>query len=430
MDSIYSVGSTSSSHTYGNLIEAAKDDILSKFPRDYFKYIHISSNLAFRQIKKYTDNSLAEMKKREKPLIIIKPAFEVGDDSIPFRMTPLMTNIQASPYGMSRRSLIPFVKDHRKHYSLMYRLNRDRISFEVNIQSDTLVRQLDLYKAMENNIAWNGPTFQNRSLETAIPYEMVNYISKIVGYDLDKSNNNIPIMIQYLQNHSSFPITYKIRNATSNPDFFMYRKSVPVIVTYSDLSIDDGSKKGMTDDVYNINFKVTMEFNLPGAFVLIGDNSPDLKKVKFNANINNNDGTDTFIPIYTMEIPYEDETEVAAGFKLYTSTIIKTEKENLGKDDILDLNEVIETCYLDVAKKYATTNMDTSILFKVKLYKDKDLSTDVSVDWSTGNLYIHKSDPYTTYRVMIYMNHIRLTEEIMDAEDKLNNDKTYDYYKK
>ena len=119
-DRIYSVGSTSTSCTFGNLIEFVHQDILSKFPSNFFRDEVVSTTMAFRQIKRYKDNAMVEFVKKEKPRLLIRPNYEVGDDTIPFRDTPLTMNVYSNPGGMSRHSILPFIQDFHRGYSVGY----------------------------------------------------------------------------------------------------------------------------------------------------------------------------------------------------------------------------------------------------------------------------------------------------------------------
>ena len=134
MDSILTMGTSSYSHTYGNIVEAVKMDILSKFPPDYFKYIHVSTQLAFRQFKRIRDNSMIEFKKQERPKIYIRPTFEVQDDYLPFVGTLLTEHMSSGTGYISRQSLMPVFRDSEKHVELDFRMNRDRLQFDITIQ--------------------------------------------------------------------------------------------------------------------------------------------------------------------------------------------------------------------------------------------------------------------------------------------------------
>ena len=426
-DRIYSVGSTSTSCTFGNLIEFVHQDILSKFPANFFKDEVVSTTMAFRQIKKYKDNSMVEFVKKEKPRLLIRPNYEVGDDSIPFRDTPLTMNVYSNPGGMSRHSILPFIQDSHRGYSVGYRLNRDRLSFDITIQVETLTKQLDTYKALENTIGFSRPYQLETSLETVIPFQMVDYISKIINKPLDIGKPiTIPPILQYLQTHSNYPVTYKIRNSTSKPEFFIYY-GVPIRVIYDDLTIDDGSRKGMTDDAYTITFKVTTEFNHPGAFILIGSEISALNDMEFDLTIQDEDDS-TFIPIYTIDRILEDKDNYFEGFKIYTSTIVKTEKENEGKDDFCDLEEMIEVDYIRILRRYNASRIPSDILFRFQVFKNKTQLTedlDYIIDFNQMKLAIHNSDPNATYRIIVFQNKIRCNEELENEMVLATKDKNY-----
>ena len=78
------------------------------------------------------------------------------------------------------------------------------------------------------------------------------------------------IFLSYLNRHSNYPITYKMRNSTSLDEYFMY-SSQEVLFTFEEFTINEGQYKNMTQDSLEITFKVSAEFNLPGLFVLLGD---------------------------------------------------------------------------------------------------------------------------------------------------------------
>ena len=186
MPILYSMGSTSSSCTYGNVIKALEQELLRYFPRNYFKYKHVSSQLVFREethIASFTD---AELKKREKPLFLLRPSFENNTD-IPFTYTMLTTNVYANSNAISVKSVYPLIKDQKQRIILGFRMNRDIIPFECTIRTQTLVDQLDMYKMMQNNMQWGGPYQRSFALESVIPYELIFYLANMNGFDLQKS---------------------------------------------------------------------------------------------------------------------------------------------------------------------------------------------------------------------------------------------------
>lgn len=427
MDYVLSTGTSSCSHTYGNVVEAVKMDILSKFPMDYFRYIHVSSKLAFRDMKQYKDNSLVEFRKQERPKIYIKPNFEVTDDSVPFFGTNLVTHMSSTNGTISKLSLMPIVRDERNHVELDFRMNRDRITFDVNIQVETLVRQLDLYQNLMNMVLWNGPHIRIFSLESMIPKVMIQYLVRNAGITLDESSKSIPVVVGYLQLHGLYPITYKIRNSSSLDEFFMYYE-VPAIVTYSDLQIDEGQKKGMVDDQYGLNFRVTCEFNHPGAYLLRSINGYP-KVVPVDMKIVDSGDSDELIPLYTLDHLYAKDVVRPDGFKRYVVTSFRSDKENDGKEDSIDLTDIIEVPYMRILKKYVFSHIPTDVLIRSEIYADKKQlvdGEDYYIDWNLMKLTILQSNPYVTYRIILYANTMKFNEEFQTLLELNKRDKTYE----
>lgn len=425
MDTVLTMGTASYAHTYGNIVEAVKMDILSKFPPDYFRYKHVSSQLAFREMKRYKDNSLVEFRKQEKPKIYIRPTFEVADDSTPLFGTLLTSHTTCGTGAISRLSLMPIFKDDNRHLEMDFRMNRDRVSFDVNIQVETLIRQLDLYKNMQNMISWDAPHMKIFSLESMIPRQMIQYLAKNAGMQIDNTPGSIGAIISYLINHSRYPITYKIRNSSSLDEFFMYYE-VPVYLTYSDFQIDEGTKKGMIDDYYGISFRVLCEFNHPGAYVIRSINGyPDTMPTVMRIE---EDLQTELIPLYTLDRLYEANDKTLEGYRMYFTTAIHTEKELSHKDDIVDLNDIIENEYIRVIKKYIFSYIPTDILMRAKMFKDKEeliSDIDFEIDWNTMLLTIHNSDPTVTYRLLLYANQTKFQEEFQTMMELAKRDKTY-----
>ncbi len=418
MPTIYSMGSPSTSCTYGNVTKALEMEILRYFPENYFKYIHISSQLIFREATKFRELTDAELGKRERPFLVIRPDFEPNQD-VPFSNTLLTSNIYSNPNTVSRKSIFPVVKDYRNKLVLGMRMNRDQLQYEITIRVNTMVDQLDLVKMMQNMMPFNGPYQTTFTLESQIPFDLINYIALLNNMDLKKIGQ-IPTMMRYLRSHTSYPITYKIRNSTGLPEFFLYYP-IQTTITFEDLSFDQGSKKGMVDDYFEITFRAKTEFNLPGAYLLYGD---DIVPRTFDFRIRSEigPGSEVYFPLYTMERLFEDDNMVVAGYKFYTTAIIETDEDKEGKDDEIDLTGLIDPIHIPVIQRYVSGFMQADILFKFQIYANRDLlveKKDFDVKWHHMKIVVHNTDPSITYRVLVYANTEKLNSELVsDITDK------------
>ena len=415
MDQIYAIASPSSSTLYGNVGSAIKELILSKFPYNYFKYVNVSTELAFRNIRRNLKyNSDNEMTKRDKPYLVIKPVYSVSNSDQFLYDIPLTKNFDNIEYGLDKRYLMPLFKDVENNYSLKFKLNRDKIDFDITLTLATLHQQLDVYKAIQNQLVWDRPYSYNAGLECMIPRSIMQSISTLIGYDIDNNPSRVPAFIKYLKGISQFPITYKIRNASASDEFFMYYMH-SMIVEFTDLTLDDVVRKNMTDDYYNITFRVSAEFNLPGMFALCGNNDK-LYNLKVDL-VDNDNGDKEFIPICTFSNFYNKYPSVLNGLKLYTTSMFNVEENPVTKEDYLDIGPLFEEPVLTVLKGYIGLDVSMSAIMNIIIIKDTEeltYDTDWKMDYNKMRVTIYKLEKTSTYRIVIYLNMLKINDQLVE----------------
>jgi hypothetical protein len=428
MEGIYAVASSSSSVTYGNIASFIKEMLINNFPYNFFKYTNITSEIAYRNIRRQLgSNTSNEFYKRQKPWLIIRPQISVPSGDAYLYDTPLTKNYDNIEYGVDKRTLLPLIHDPDNSYKVLYKINRDQMSFDITLTVPSLTRQIDVYKYLVNNFVWERPYTVASSLEAMIPRDFVNFIGKITNVDIMPEKTGpamIPIMIQQLNKFSRYPITYKVRNATSLDEFFMYY-TTELLITLSDLSLDDVTKKNMVDESYNINFRINVEFNLPGMFFLAGT-KPALSQVYVDIRSSGGDSIVDYIPIYTLNNLYEKYKPVVDNYRLYLSSIIQTSPDAI-TEDTLDISNFFEDAYTKVINETCKFNVSVDTLIKVIMVKDSvELirDTDWNIDWNTKIVTIKNPDSTSTYRIIVYMNSILMNEKISEFTDDNNNDKS------
>lgn len=425
MEQIYSVASPSSSTLYGNIGSAIKELIISKFPYEFFKYVNVSSELAFRNFRRNLKyNSANEMSKRLKPFLIIKPIYSVGGNDLFLNDIPLTKNFDNIEYGIDKRYLFPVIKDVDNHYQIDFKMNRDKIDFDITLTVATLHQQLDVYKAMLNQFVWDRPYAYKTALESVIPRSIVKYVSTLLGYDIDKDPSRTPTLLRYLKKNSKYPITYKIRNASSLDEFFMYYNH-DVIVTFSDLTLDDAVKKNMTDESYNITFRVSAEFNLPGLFLLSGNNET-LFDMKIDM-VSSDDNSKEFIPLCTYTNFYNKYPSTLNGFKLYTSSIFNVESNPKTKEDYLDIEELFEPSVLQVIKEnIALSNSIESVLNLILIKNNEELTAGTDWEFNPNKLRVIIKNPEkeSTYRIVVYFNSLKINDRLVEIFEETEANKT------
>ena len=372
-------------------------------PYGFLKDSGVSTSSPFRFYTRFL-NTRTEFKKRELPYMTVKPNFEVlsPNDDIFLIGTPI-TRFD----GNVKSNMQEFMRDRKKGFALGFSINRYRVTFEVGIQVRTYYQGMDLYQFLQNTMKWELPEYLPTMLESMIPKELMIHAAECIGIDITKPGN-IPTFIQYMQERSRYPITYKMRNSTSTDEYFIFYNQ-NILTTFSDLSIEDVQKKGVVEDMAVVMFKATCDFNTMGSYRMYGCKDT-FKAIDLCIHSKVGDASqtlDSYTPIYTFNRIYDDSALIERGYTKRTANIIKTDKKNDGKDDILDLKDVLDGYSQQIIRELVSINSPVNVLYEKIMIKNDEVMTenkDYSIDWNTLQLTIHESDPYATYRLVMYIN--------------------------
>lgn len=426
MENIYTVASSSSSTTYGNVMTSFKEFLIRNFSANFFKDVHLSSEIAYTNIRRRLGrNTLKELSKLERPFMNITPQIQAPSGDAYLYDIPLTKNIHSIEHGIMTKSLFPIIINRNDGYTLHYKLNRDQIQFDMSIVIETSIQQLDLYKYMVNHFTWDQPFIIETSVESMIPREMIDCMGKLSNINIDdEKNNQIPAMLHSLNQFSQFPITYKMRNGTACDEFFMYYNT-KLLVTLTDLSPEPVSRRGMTDDYYTITFHATVEFNLPGMFILTGQ-KPRPESLSISLKSASSEGSYDLIPLYTINNFYSKYSSTKNGFMLYTSSRFQTETNPKTHMDSLNLSVLFDQPYLDVMNEYHASGnpMDTLVDFiLVRDNEELEREKDWRINWDSYDLTVLHPDDEATYTIVIYINNILFNENISEEYESRKTDK-------
>ena len=400
----------------------------------------MDSKIAWKNILEVLGNTDREFVKRQYPFLIITPNFaqNTKDDSMFLSGTPLTTTLWQERAGISRNTLFPVIIDRANGFELCYKLNRDRLEFDIEVRLKSVVQQIDVRKDLENKIMWDVPHLRKVALESMIPRSMIEYMAKIAGIDWALStedDNKVPATMRYLNAHSKTPITYKIRNSTAVEEFFMYYRT-NVLITFSDLSPEAPTKKNAVDEYVPLRFRITADFNMPGLYALIGAHQKKWHGLKFDAVVHTETNSALeMIPIYTYTNLYDRfETDTCDGYSFYSSTIVQSEKENAGKDEVIDMRDIIPPDHMMILNQILDDGIPPGTIFKFRLLKNsKEMNFNCEIeevhdnewelDWCCRKIIIHNSNPYVTYRIITYANLVMINERFAYEQDRRKRDK-------
>jgi len=420
LNNIYCTGTSSSAHTYGNVASMLREYLMSIFPKDYFKYTRITTELVSRDLKKDRMNR-RDVVRHDRPALIIRPSFGALDDDDRFLANTYLINATNQFNGtIGRNMLHPITRDSNNGISLQYFLNRDKLEFDVSIVVNTLFTQLDLRKDLLNKINWDSPWFFETSLESMIPRQMIQIMSKIAGIDMEEEPST---MLHYLNSTSQFAITYKMRNSSSKDEYFMYY-GVKILLNFTGMDISDANKKNMVDDFYTLNFKVSAEFNLPGGYYLVG-----IPRVDFQEKlvVSSDDQETNFFPIFTVRnLLFDSEANGIHdhNFKMLCTSIFKTDKSRDMRKDTLVFGSLIANPIVDMVRNHIHHGIPVSTVIRACVSRNQDViveGTDYKIDWLNMTLEIFDSDYTATYRVIFFINESYVNSrmaQIMESEKR------------
>ena len=424
MEHLYTVASSAASTTYGNIMTFIKDLIVRTSPVEY-KEVRIGSEIAYVNIRRRLGrNTLNELSKLERPFLMINPQLQAPNGDLFLFDIPLTKNFDNMEFSLLRNTLNPFIQNLEDGYTLCYKLNRDQIQFDISITVDTSIQQIDIYKYFLNHYIWERPYAVDASLESMIPRDIIRQIGLFSHIDIDDTEKSqIPTMIRILNKHSSYPITYKMRNSTSVDEFFLYYKT-QLLLNFTDLNIDQVNRKNMADDFYQITFRCTVDFNLPAVFALLGHN-PRPKCLEVAIRDKLNDGSHDLIPLFTIENFFSKYPPTLNGFMLYASSRFKTERDKFTKQSQLDITPLFDDVYLDIVHMYRSRNIPMETLIHIIILKDGEETLDWKMAWNKMELTLRDADDTSTYCIVIYVNNALFNEEIANNVEDINTDKSH-----
>lgn len=404
---------TSTSAIYGNVAAAMKDYLINLFPENYFSYTHISSEISYKAWKKYTGNNNKEnMQAKHRPFLYIQPEYTGGDTDLFLANTPMVTNFDGYLNGAyDTRYLSKVLRDTEKGYQLRFKMNHDRIEYTCRIQVDTLNEALDLNNNLRNALTWDKTLYYRTSLESIIPRSIMGLIGKLSDIDINAEDNHYTTaFLSRLNKLSTFPITYKIKNASQKDEFFLYYDH-NLLVTFTDLSKPSASRIGMLDGFYEFNFRVTVEFNFPATYYL---ESVTERLLGIDVNLVDVDvyrGTQEIIPLFTIRNLFAKYPPFYKEYSYYANFIFTIEDEKKEKDE-LNIGPIFQD---------DTEDLDNYHVFLEAIHKGEVYTpyikffilkdrvelvehVDYEFDMSTMKLFIKTLEEDATYRCIVYLN--------------------------
>ena len=384
---------SSISHTYGNALAYMENYILSLFPENLFKTIHVNSRIAHRQIR----STGYEYTKKAKPMIIFRPRIaDTGEDRF-LKGTPLIER-QGDLYSTwGATNLMDFMHDETRNINVKFQLNRSILYVDVLLIFSTLYQQMDFKHYIENAVRLEIPFSLNTIFESYLPEDMLNIISSITEIPLYDSHGSTREFLKYMESNSCFPITYKLQSSSGTREFYRcYPVNIDTLI--GDLSSDEGEKVGHIMNQYQLSFTVKMEFFSTGFYYIFSDKL-FTNQVKF-PELYPEDSS--IIPVFT-DIVLKEDLNLKEGWKLYTSASCRPEKSR----DSINFDELLNDSIRKVMEYHRDAGLPYFEFLDIKVRKQGKIvheGPDYVIDYDRMMIHLNNKDTFHTYKILICIN--------------------------
>ena len=387
----YMSAMASSAHTYGNLLATAQKWFLSIFPNDLFKTIHVSSRMAHTQIL----STPTQFVKKTKPMIIFRPRMEYNEDT--FLAKTMITERQGggpvNSVSPGTVDLNPFLYDGNRYIDVQFSQVRRVMYLDIVMVFATLFQQMNYMDYIHAQLVENKPFDIETFLESLIPMSFINKLSELSGVPVHRQDGTVSEFLEYLNNHSFYPVTYKLAGSTGKEEFYRYYPT-SILAEVKDIDKDDGESTNQVMTSYRITMSIRLEFWAPSITYLFSPKIKDMRSIEMPEDA-------ALIPIYADVFNYDD-MNLAPGWSVYSHASYKLDKPN----DIVDFTPILTDSIICAMEYHKMNSIPYVNFIDIKVRKQGELleyGYDYTIDYDkrTVNFIDQKGISFYTYTIVI-----------------------------
>lgn len=417
-----SISIPSKVHVYSLGVEYMRDWFISKFEdhygADFLKTIYINGKHIFDDYRRFNKTQLTKI---EKPAVAIVPTVEhdYNRDTVDLRLGGLDVLTRRSRFQQN-----DIIQDYDNNYFLRMIMEAVRINFSFRLRLSTRAQQLDIGNFMKFAFRVGSTQKAFVDYDYHLPYEVMLNMAEHNNFEIiypSEENKDIFYpkikdiagFLHYLNSHSMYPISYKMRTVSGNCEFFMRMPELCTHISNLDqLSLDDGEREDQLDNNFHIEMNSILTIPAPQEYFFY---SSEALRQKFKVQ-QDTAGLYLFRP---LSPPNKD----SHGWRQFLST------EYVDEDNVveeIDLTELLVGSELEKAIQ-ATKNMhiSPSVFVNVILFNSQ-YERKTRMDWERNTLIMldssyMKSDysQITIYVDLEYMNNqLHIINSISDNRIK------------
>lgn len=401
---------------YSIAMEYMHNWFVSKFPKDFFKTIHIAGKHMFDDFRRFEKG---EYIKREKPALSIASSiqYETEFDNIDIHMLGI------DRYMMKTRYQRSFFKDPIGKRYLGMQQEIMQVNFTLRCRFSTRAQQMDIYKRMQLAFRIGCTETIDTDMDFHVPYELMLDLANDAGYcDENKAMKDPYEFLTYLNRHSQVPFLYKLRYINGKYEYFIRMNNIPIYLDMRNKpDPDDGEQEGQTSSNYNIDWQVSMKLVVPKFYAYYTE-----EKCVGTIHVN-----DTGINVYSMRIFDIPEINNRGWVQYGTSNYQKDEGEEYVKEmDIALLfkapvDNKVGISLDDLIEDSIQNGVSPSSFIDIDVYTNDLMANNgkipVRIDWKDRKIVLPDKISESYYYLAIYIDRLYVNNKIIDTNSIYKN---------
>lgn len=402
-----SISIPSKVHAYSLGVEYMRNWFINKFDeffgKDYFKTVYINGKYIFDDYRRFNRTELVKV---EKPALSITPTveYDYNRDMVDLRYGGLDVLTRRSRFNKNM-----ILHDYDNNYFLQMFMESVKINFVFKVRVSTRAQQLEMFNFMKFAFRVGSTQKSFVTYDFHLPYEAMLNMASHAGFDIispttgnkkqDRMRiNNIAGFLQYLNTHSLYPISYKMRTVNGNGEFFVrVPNNCTHISNLDSLSVDDGEREDQLDNNFHIEMNSTLSIPCPQEYIYYSSEALNMAYKEL-------DSIAGLYSIRALTPPNKDEN----GWDQYLSTEYVDDEQLVSEIDITELVDNSDL-YRVIRYNIDSLHVSPSIFVNVKLFNNQHEKI-IQMDWE--NMTIKMKEPkmkseysqITLYVDLEYMN--------------------------
>lgn len=270
---------SSASTLIGSLSHVAREYILSKFPKGYFKHVYVdTSETVVQQSRNDSYNNLAN--KIPYPSMTISPEISLSQPIGGMEKSMHLSSPNLYMRKDAIREYRKLVLDPDSKFSLLYTGDYITTNFNFKIITDSFIKNADIAFFLKSKFQEDFFQYLNgQHLQTEIPKSFIKFIANINNWDLDDPDDMDSLRL-YLIGTGKRPETIQKRKSLSTgKDCFFINDTFNLLTLFTDLDVPASiNRNSQVEGEYTITFRLQISSYLTNSFIL-SLNKSALKKV-------------------------------------------------------------------------------------------------------------------------------------------------------